>query len=269
MRIKNETYAAFLFDLDNTLANSHGEITPRTKRALQTLAKKGYRIGLCTGRHRATLQHKALPNLPKESIHVVSGGAQVIDSGGKVHWEKCIPYETAMELTTMLDKEGAEVRLQTDNRLFGNKRARETNAYGKSHSIEHFPHVDAPIIAAENISNTVRKILSQNKQISCKTPLAHTRKSSVDITAAGVSKKSGIIEWCKLHAITPKEIIGFGDGNNDIEFLNTVGYAIAMGNATKEVKQIVDETTGTCDEDGVASWIEQHINPKHLPNSFV
>ena len=45
----------------------------------------------------------------------------------------------------------------------------------------------------------------------------------------------------------------FGDGENDIEMLATVGCGIAMGNAAKAVKAHAKKVTDSVSQDGVAS----------------
>ena len=59
----------------------------------------------------------------------------------------------------------------------------------------------------------------------------------------------------------PMRVVGyaFGDGENDIEMLATVGCGIAMGNAAKAVKAHAKKVTDSVSQDGVASGIEKYI----------
>jgi len=45
----------------------------------------------------------------------------------------------------------------------------------------------------------------------------------------------------------------------DIGMLKTTGKGVAMGNAIPEVKAVVNEVTLSCDEDGVAVYLEKNI----------
>ena len=47
------------------------------------------------------------------------------------------------------------------------------------------------------------------------------------------------------------EAVAFGDGNNDIEMLQAVGDAVAMGNASAELKAVATEVCRPVTEDGV------------------
>ena len=50
-----------------------------------------------------------------------------------------------------------------------------------------------------------------------------------------------------------------GDSGNDEEMLMAAGLGVAMGNASKEIKEISDVVTLTNEECGVAHAIEQYI----------
>jgi hydroxymethylpyrimidine pyrophosphatase-like HAD family hydrolase len=57
----------------------------------------------------------------------------------------------------------------------------------------------------------------------------------LNITALGVSKKSGAEELAKYYGISLDEVLGVGDTLMDWEFMEDCGYAGAMGNSTKEL----------------------------------
>ena len=54
-------------------------------------------------------------------------------------------------------------------------------------------------------------------------------------------------------------MISFGDDFTDMGMLKTTGKGIAMENAIAQVKQIATEITLSCDNDGVAYYIEKNI----------
>ena len=50
--------------------------------------------------------------------------------------------------------------------------------------------------------------------------------------------------------IDPNDAYAIGDGYNDLQMLENVNHAIAMGNAPKEVKRVCSYVTDSIDEDG-------------------
>jgi hydroxymethylpyrimidine pyrophosphatase-like HAD family hydrolase len=59
------------------------------------------------------------------------------------------------------------------------------------------------------------------------------------ITAKGISKAQGSQEVADYYHISVNELLGIGDSTADWQFIESCGYAAAMGNATDELKQLV------------------------------
>jgi len=55
------------------------------------------------------------------------------------------------------------------------------------------------------------------------------------------------------------EVIAFGDDNNDIEMLRECGTGVAVANAIDECKSSADHICGSCDDDGLAKWLEENV----------
>lgn len=74
---------------------------------------------------------------------------------------------------------------------------------------------------------------------------------AIDIIPTSSGKGTGIAKILNYYGLDKSQAMAFGDGNNDIEMLNAVGYGLAMGNASNEVKEIADEVIGDVTEDGI------------------
>lgn len=72
------------------------------------------------------------------------------------------------------------------------------------------------------------------------------------------SKASGVSELAQDLAIPLEEVMAIGDNNNDIEMLRTVGWGVAMGQASEAVKLAARAVTSSNREDGVALAIERY-----------
>lgn len=62
--------------------------------------------------------------------------------------------------------------------------------------------------------------------------------------------------------IKKEEILTIGDQNNDIELLKAGGVAVAMGNATDELKAYANYITDTVENDGFVKAVEKFIETK-------
>ena len=88
--------------------------------------------------------------------------------------------------------------------------------------------------------------------------VAFAEGASVEITAPGVRKDSGIAHLCDELGITMQQVVAVGDGDNDLDMLRSAGLGVAMANATPQALAVADvRTTADCDHDGVAETIER------------
>lgn len=82
---------------------------------------------------------------------------------------------------------------------------------------------------------------------------------SVDILPQGIHKAWGLEQVLTNLAITPDQVIAFGDSDNDIELLSYVGASYAMENATDKVKAVAKYMAPSHLEAGVLQVIEEYI----------
>ncbi len=80
-----------------------------------------------------------------------------------------------------------------------------------------------------------------------------------EISAAGVTKASGLARVAAGHGIGPEDVVVFGDMPNDIAAFQWVsaagGRAVAMAHAHPDLMAVATDVTGTNDDDGVAAFL--------------
>lgn len=79
----------------------------------------------------------------------------------------------------------------------------------------------------------------------------------VEVMPKGSSKGRAVDELCKFYGIDPKQVMAFGDYDNDLDMIEKSGYGVAMGNALPQVKQAAWYVTDSNKDDGVAHAIER------------
>ena len=89
--------------------------------------------------------------------------------------------------------------------------------------------------------------------------VVRSQKYLVEVLTKGVNKAFGLEKLAQKLNIQPSEIAAVGDAANDIEMLEYAGLAIAMGNASEEVKSISDIVTDTNENNGVIKAIDNLI----------
>lgn len=73
------------------------------------------------------------------------------------------------------------------------------------------------------------------------------------------TKLKGIRRVAAARGIDIENIVAFGDDYSDIEMLKACGRGVAVRNALDAVKAAADEVCLSCDDDGVAHWLEARL----------
>ena len=84
-----------------------------------------------------------------------------------------------------------------------------------------------------------------------------TGKIILTITASTASKGAALEAACGHLGLQTRDVVAFGDAENDIEMFRVAGASVAMGQASAEVKAMATAVTLRNDEAGVARAIER------------
>lgn len=256
-------FQAALFDIDGTLTTTGREVRPATRQALKLLGQKGIVGGFCTGKpYGKLLQENLMSVLPESSIHIVSGGFQIIASNGRVLWQTTFPVKTIKLILEMATNSATPCFIKHSFFVYGNQ-AMFAYADQKNKGVREIlkpispeAFIDPLAISLINPSEAVMQKVATIPGITLNHNLAN-HAHYVDIAKEGQSKATGIHQWSKITDIPENKIIGFGDSQNDIDFLKTVGFAVALGNATDDIKALAHRVIGHTDEDGLATYLQE------------
>ena len=83
--------------------------------------------------------------------------------------------------------------------------------------------------------------------------------TNVELNSADATKGKALTVLCDHLGVDTEKVAAFGDADNDVTMFEAVGVGVAMGNAFDSVKQAAFTVTTSCDEDGVAKFIEEYI----------
>jgi Cof subfamily protein (haloacid dehalogenase superfamily) len=261
-------FKALLFDIDGTLSNTKSEITPETVTAINALVAAGYKVGVCTGRGAPAIKNKVLPLFPKDSIHIATGGSQLINSDGKVLWEELINQKTVEKLKQYIDNSDlVSVFMKADaiyakEPILSRIAAHPWNQIIKD--IKNMKYDGVGAIYVSNIDKQFIEYISADSTISFKKMVGNSGNNYVDITSKGINKAVTLKKWAQYTGIPTEKIIGFGDSENDLEFLQECGFSVAMDNAPTQLKEISDKVIGHTDENAVAQYLQIILKGENL-----
>lgn len=80
---------------------------------------------------------------------------------------------------------------------------------------------------------------------------------SIDLIIPGMDKSHGLKLLLTRWGISPRDLVVFGDGENDLEMFELAGTSYAMGNAPQNVQAAATHVIGTNDEQAVLHTLEK------------
>ncbi|WP_443625693.1 HAD family hydrolase, partial [Catenibacterium sp.] len=88
---------------------------------------------------------------------------------------------------------------------------------------------------------------------------AVVEETAIEVTPLGITKGAGLESLSSYLNIPIENTIMMGDSGNDIEAFQSAGKAIAMGNATEEIKNLATEITLDNDHDGIKVIVDKYL----------
>jgi len=249
-----------LVDLDLTLLRSDQTISDYTVSVFNKCHEKGILVGFSTSRGTTRLQQFA--DLIHPDVLICNAGACVYYKGELIHSENFTLEEThkLFAKTYQVCGENAEITVDTLNDFFWNRKDdNKSTQYmpeSKYDDCRNFPEPAMKFCVQTDDENIARQIASEVENCSV---VAFSDIPWYKFAPKTATKENGVRFLSKYLNIPLEEMISFGDDFSDIGMLQTTGKGIAMGNAIPQVKEIASDTTLSCDEDGVAFYIEKNI----------
>ncbi len=269
-------------DLDGTLFNHNGEITPMTISELNRAAAQGVHTVISTGRPFNGLPFAQIEDTAIEYALTTNGAAVY-----RIKDKACL-YENTMDLdmlTPVLDfvlSREIHIDLYIDGEGFTPIRCRENLGRLavpdslKRYMIATRTPVEDLVAYVKDCGKKIQKI-NLNFYPQPDGTLAYREEtiqflkslSAIEVVCGGFNNfeisKAGVTKSTGLHALTAhlgvtmEQTMAVGDSENDFSMINAAGLGVAMGNASDDIKAIADYITASNEEDGVGKAIQRFI----------
>ena len=259
-------------DVDGTLVTQSKQLTPRAIAAVERLHRSGVGFSICSSRPPFGLRMMIEPlglRLPFGGYNagtIVEPALPLLP----IVEQRLIPADAAREAVSLFREHRIDCWVFVGNEWLianpaGDHVARETRTIQTPPTV--VPTLDDCDFAA------VGKIVGPSEdhdRVALVTELLHTalagRASAArsqpyycDVIPPGIDK-GRLVELLGARLGVPRsEILVLGDMENDLQMFRHAGFAVAMGNASDEVKRAADATTLSNDEDGFAFAIERYV----------
>ncbi|CUU67321.1 Cof-type HAD-IIB family hydrolase [Corynebacterium variabile] len=263
-------------DLDRTLLDSAGGVSPRTLEALDAAASAGIHVVPATARNPVGLRHLQ-PVLGFDQWALCSNGAFGVHlTTRELLFSDEVPAEVIARFVTVLDAAVPGVRyaaVRDAGERFVAQDGYADLATFSDHKRDPAAMHSEPLevvtgasalklvfrhetLGSPELYRITRGLVDAGELDNRLFEMTLSGAPFVEVMAAGVSKASGLAQLCTRLGVERSEVLAFGDGLNDREMLTWAGHGVAVANAEDAVKDVADELTSSNDEDGVALVIE-------------
>lgn len=248
-----ENVKIIFFDIDGTLIDmNRKKISDKMLNTLKGLKKQGILLCLATGRSPIALPH--FQGIDFDAC-LTFNGSYCFNRVESIH-ENPIPQKDIKQIIENTRSLSRPVAIATKDRTIANGKDKDL--------IEYFSFANQEIIISKEFDSAIKNegiyqlMLGSRKEHYGKlmdnttdSKIAAWWDRAVDIIPATSGKGTGIRKILDYYDLDRSQAIAFGDGNNDIEMLESVGWGVAMANASEDLKAIADEVIGHVAEDGI------------------
>jgi HAD superfamily hydrolase (TIGR01484 family) len=243
-------YKGFVFDIDMTAVPNGAQTveSEHLKAAFAGLPEDTIAIAATGRTPEVALPITQALNLQHESV--VANGALIVDSQtGEVSWQRilsqkqvdlviksCLPYDFQL----YLGGDGLD-----SYRTAKEQQPRAVaSAYLKA----------VPDELAHSIRDQLVSIDDVDAYLS---PAWGGVKGAFDLNIGHTEAKkhNALLELYSRYGIEPSEMIGVGDGINDVELFSVVGHKVAVANADPRLMALADEVVASQEDDGLAEVV--------------
>jgi Cof subfamily protein (haloacid dehalogenase superfamily) len=266
-----------IIDIDGTLLTPEGSITAPTFEAVRAAQQAGIVVTLATARRYSNTTIIA-NELGLDTTLILYDGAILIQHPHKTILRKqLLRASVGQQAVDMLVRhklqpvvhpfKGTEEEIWTGPADFDNPWVDMYFASAPT-QVHRMPietlctgHQDPIRVVAFASEELIHTLLPEVAALDCNwtiTRRGNYGSAELAIMNPSCSKASGVIELARYLSVPLEQIMAIGDNNNDIEMLRTVGWGVAMGQASEAVKSAARAVTTSNREDGVAIAIEYY-----------
>ena len=269
-------------DLDGTLFDNSGQISPANKKEIENAVKKGIAVVISTGRPFSGLPFDQIKDTGIKYAITTNGSALYEIETGRSQFEAAlddavvIPIinyimtkdihadafcggkgytsEKTLSARSKLDVPESLLKYIINTREVVPDLAayiKEKNLHVQKMTLNFHKDENGTLVERED----VKAFLMANPAIN----VVCGGYNNLEFTAAGVDKGMGLKKLAELLSVPMESTIAIGDTENDLSIIQAAAVGVAMGNATDEVKKAAAYITDSNTEDGVAHAIAHFL----------
>ena len=252
---------AVALDVDGTIAGGDHRVSPRTAEAIRSLTELGIPVILLTGRSRRNTLELAR-EVGITNLVAACNGAVVFDpvsdenvrvvtmAPSDIHELVALHQDLDLELTWWTSD---DIVVERD----GLMRRQLIELNEAEVEVAPVESIDPAEVVKVMLYSSPERLDEATDEILRRAPHG-TRSMDVffEFVDPDANKWAALEYLLERNGVSPDDVLGMGDGGNDVAWLSRIGHPIAMGNARDEVVDVTKHQTGHHAEGGAAEILE-------------
>lgn len=263
-------------DMDGTLLDPKGELDlPRLTAVLDQLEERNIKFVIATGNEIQRMR-LLLGDLTKRITLIVANGARIFEKNEMLlgtFWQPdliadTLAYFQGQEREVHLvvtSTKGGFVQAGTDFPMISKIMTEEMAAHFYKRmnfvpNLQDHPFEEVLKMSVMVDESQAAEITRQiNTAFAGRLSAVTSGYGAIDIIQEGLHKAWGLRQLMDRWQIKSKEIMAFGDSENDLEMLELADFSYAMENGDEKIKRIASRLAPANAEAGVLQVIEQYL----------
>src|SRR5690625_964697 len=241
------TIKLIALDMDGTLLNDDGVVTPYTHDVIQAALQQEIHVVLTTGRPLPMCSTFA-EELNLSSYIITSNGAEIWTRDHKLIEYEPLEVKKVETLWKLGHKHGLHMWMVAADRLFVDAKRPK---YFDDHSWSKIGYGNL----TESVKSELLSVLEKDNQLE----VTSSSLTNIEVNKRGVNKANAIRSICKRLNLSMNEVMAVGDSLNDLKMIEQAGLGVAVKNAQQIIIESADYVTATNNNHGVAKAIENFV----------
>ena len=251
---------AIMCDIDGTLLSSKGVVTPKTVEMIKKAREKGILFGLSTGRDVNSIQTllKTWGIDGLVDMIVGTGGAEIYDYTLDISKTQ-YPLDGRLikDIVKHYEDMDCNFAIPEDGILFAPKDDEHIQMLSKADRVPY-----QVVNYDDYLQNPKPKLIIICKPEDMNRIIERSKTfHSDEFKSSSLKTASVLYEYMdpRVSHIDLKEIVTFGDADNDYDMTLNAGVGVVMANGSDKTKSVADYITDDNDHDGIGNYIEKFI----------
>ncbi len=253
----------FVFDLDGTLLDDNELLSERNREAVLAL-DKDHTVIFASGRMLKSVLRFSREQFDREFITIAYNGAVIYMPGEGMVFKRDIDPRTSAEVVKELRKRSVHRQAYVNDELLSEEDNEEVRGYARHSGVEYKVVPDLAEIVSKNGSTKIlsiadpellNKIRDELRKVFNNLKIFKSFPNYLDFVPKDISKARALEFLSEKIGFDMKDVIAFGDNDNDAEMIKEVGFGVAVKNATPSVLEVADYIAPSNNENGVAEVV--------------